>query len=205
MEMRNLSLSLISLSFLALAPSAQADNQNHACTVLMCLANPDGPKAVAECVDPIEKLYRDLHRGKPFPHCNLAQSNEGSARAEPKSTLFDPCPTGTHALSQGSFAVQGTAETPRTIAGGERQQIQVGIGEGDQLYFDPQQSRSLPQKTCVGNKVADAFIDNGQGNLVAVEVYDQVTLLDPQTSPNVIDIYMTQPGQEEQLYRRVRW
>lgn len=189
----------VTLSLVGLAYPAQAD-QKHACTVLVCLANPNGPRAVAECVPPINKLFRDLARGRSFPHCNLSSSSQGSARAEPKQSLYDSCPAGTGALRSGARAVQGAAGTPSYSFRSE--QVRTGIGEGDNIVPNGLQS---PAKVCVGNKVADTYVTDSNGRRTRVQVFDRVTMLDPQASPNVIDVYLTQPGTGEQLYRRVRW
>lgn len=54
-----------------------SDDDTHACEVAMCMANPDGPTAVAECIPPIRKLERDLARGKAFPRCPFVNSGGG--------------------------------------------------------------------------------------------------------------------------------
>ena len=41
-----------------------SDDDTWACEVALCMANPDGPMAVAECVKPIEKLYKHLAKGE---------------------------------------------------------------------------------------------------------------------------------------------
>jgi hypothetical protein len=49
------------------------------CEVLLCLANPQGPTAVAECRPPIQKLWRHLARGRAFPTCTFVDT-QGNAR-----------------------------------------------------------------------------------------------------------------------------
>lgn len=73
--MRNFLKNLIALSTLALACGvAQADNWG--CEVLLCLSNPNGPTAVAECKPPIEKLWKELAKLKPkFPTCSMQDAN----------------------------------------------------------------------------------------------------------------------------------
>ncbi|AFT86219.1 hypothetical protein [Paraburkholderia phenoliruptrix] len=52
------------------APSfAQADDWG--CQVILCLSNPGGPEQYSECVPPIEKLWRALRHGDPFPSCDF--------------------------------------------------------------------------------------------------------------------------------------
>lgn len=53
-----------------------SDDDRWACEVAMCMANPDGPTAVSECVPPIQKLHRELAKGKAFPKCPFV-SNDG--------------------------------------------------------------------------------------------------------------------------------
>lgn len=41
------------------------------CLVLLCLAAPSW-RAIAQCVPPVQQLFRDLARGKPFPRCDMS-------------------------------------------------------------------------------------------------------------------------------------
>lgn len=74
------------------------------CVVLLCLANPKGPKAVPECVGPINQLWRDLGRGRPFPQCPMARGPNGGAWAQLGSSYYDRCPAGTTELPEGLTA-----------------------------------------------------------------------------------------------------
>ncbi|MGY2491964.1 hypothetical protein [Cupriavidus sp. CP313] len=56
----------------ALAPHAYASE--FGCKVLLCLANPNGPKAADGCAPPIDQLYSDLRKGRSFPTCDEAGS-----------------------------------------------------------------------------------------------------------------------------------
>lgn len=64
-----------SIGTLAILP-VMAHADNWACEVILCLANPQGATAVAECVPPIKKLWRELAKGHAFPTCNM---NTGGA------------------------------------------------------------------------------------------------------------------------------
>lgn len=55
--------------------SGNALASDYGCRVLLCLANPNGPEAVSECVPPIERLYDDLAEGRPFPTCEEMSAN----------------------------------------------------------------------------------------------------------------------------------
>lgn len=68
------------------ATAAHADDWG--CEVLLCMSNPAGPTAVAQCVPPINRLWDHLKRGKPFPTCDTG----GSARAVNQGVGASNCP-----------------------------------------------------------------------------------------------------------------
>jgi hypothetical protein len=53
------------------AGSGMSGNDEWACKVAMCMANPGGPTEFAECADPIRRLHRHLAKGRPFPVCRF--------------------------------------------------------------------------------------------------------------------------------------
>jgi hypothetical protein len=60
--------------------SGMSADDEWACKVAMCMANPGGPTEFAECVDPIRKLRRQLAKGKPYPVCRfLGGGGQGGA------------------------------------------------------------------------------------------------------------------------------
>ena len=65
---------LVALSLamtLSIVPTlARADDWG--CQVLLCLANPGGPEQYGACVPPIEKLWKALSHGDPFPSCDFS-------------------------------------------------------------------------------------------------------------------------------------
>ena len=172
-----------------LAGLAQASD--YGCRVLLCLANPAGPTAIAQCVPPITQLWRDLARLRPFPTCDEARP----AQAVQNTTWYDPCPDGTTALDIGALALQqGAPDATPPL---------VGIGTGDSLIPDPVRDVVLGSKVCVGRQVGQTWVFTGNGDNSwsgYVNVYDRIAILDPVTSPNVIDVYLNNA-----LYRRVRW
>ena len=61
----------------------------------------------------------------------------------------------------------------------------------------------LGSKVCVGTPVGQLWVMTGEGDhswAGYVDLYDRIAILDPATSPNVIDVYLNNA-----LYRRVRW
>ena len=64
--------------------SAYADDWG--CQVMLCMSNPAGPMAVAECVPPIQRLYEAMsHKGFKWPTCDLAGKPD-----TPKTFSVDP-------------------------------------------------------------------------------------------------------------------
>ena len=181
-------LSVLSALFGAVCPAQASD---YGCKVLLCLANPAGPTAVAQCVPPITQLWRDLARvpPRPFPTCEEARP----ATAVQNETWYDPCPEGTFALEDG---VYGARQVDLTSA-------YLGIGEGDNLRPSGIDAPALGSKVCVGRPVGQVSIQVGYGEnatSVLANIYDRLALLDPATSPRVIDVFLNNA-----LYRRVRW
>jgi len=189
-----------SLLFCSVTAASASD---YGCKVLLCLSNPQGSTAVPQCEPPIRQLHEDLARGRPFPSCDMQSAPAASptAWAQPSTSHYDPCPSGTSALPAGSLAVQAGATAPAGFGTGF-----TGIGEGDGLMRGNGESASpLPNKVCVGNLVGSSSImtsggEAGSGREAVVGTYDQVVLMAPQESPNVIDVYINSA-----LYRRVRW
>lgn len=69
---------IVLLVLLAESTLANADN-TWGCQVLLCMANPNGSEAVAECVPPIEHLWSALANGDAFPTCSFQDSQGNDA------------------------------------------------------------------------------------------------------------------------------
>ena len=81
------------------SPAARAAD---GCLVLLCLAAPSWQN-IAQCVDPVRQVLRDVARGHPFPSC--AMSGSGNSAASQSSRVPDYCPvqyTRTIALESGT-------------------------------------------------------------------------------------------------------
>lgn len=64
----------------ALAVSVvQAHADNWGCEVLLCMSNPAGPTAVAQCVPPISRLWRALADGDGWPFCDMGSGGGNQA------------------------------------------------------------------------------------------------------------------------------
>ncbi|MEI2298724.1 hypothetical protein [Ensifer sp. MJa1] len=53
------------------------------CQVILCLSNPAGPTQYTECLPPIQKLWRALAKGRPFPACQGIAFQTSRPRYEP--------------------------------------------------------------------------------------------------------------------------
>ncbi|PTB19062.1 hypothetical protein C9I57_18555 [Trinickia symbiotica] len=73
-----LGLALLSGGALFVPGVARADDWG--CQVILCLSNPGGPEQYSECVPPIERLWRALRHGDPFPTCDFgAGGSQGTS------------------------------------------------------------------------------------------------------------------------------
>jgi hypothetical protein len=187
-------LKMVMLGSVLTVASVAARADDFGCTVLLCLANPAGPMAVAECVSPIKKLYRNLARGKAFPTCDMASAPDaptGKSWAQPGVSYYDQCPPGTTALDPGAYALRR----------GGRSTYYLGIGEGDSPNGDG--TEALPNKTCVGRRIGERTLDIGRSDgseTLSVGVFDKVVVIAPNAQPNYIDVYV-----DSAFLHRVRW
>ena len=178
----------------AMVPAGASE---YGCTVLLCLSNPQGPKAVAACRPPVDRLYRDLHEGRPFPQCDEAnQTNKGGNYAEPVSDPYDPCPAPLQVAENQAVVVQGA---PRTAASSSHFQSTVF-----DIVGSPQQSARTTEtgmvgpRACVGESVGSYPVGGAEDGYL-VTVFNQV-LWQPAQSPRAIDVF-----NQHKLVQRVRW
>ena|SRR5471032_802246 len=81
---------LITLTFV-LSAAVRADDWP--CEVVLCLANPAGATAVAPCVQPIQKLWRELAKGHSFPVCNMNSPEASGNSAANQWASGSNCPS----------------------------------------------------------------------------------------------------------------
>lgn len=94
-------MKFLAVAVLGLAPLMAQAEDNWACEVVLCLANPNGATAVTECVKPIKKLYKELAKGNPFPYCNM-NSNESQGNSANHTKLNEKnCPSKHKSYDQG--------------------------------------------------------------------------------------------------------
>lgn len=187
---------------LVLGTSAPAHASEYGCKVLLCLANPasnGGPKGVGECVPPINQLYHDLSKGRPFPSCDSADGNDGSSYARQVNDPYDPCPAPLLPAERGAYVVEGQ----RRSSGNKG-----GWFGGDGTYTlsaPPQLSEpsigngyATGARACVGQSIG-SYTTGSYDNTYTVYVFDKV-LWQPPQNPRAIDVYIDNTYQQ-----RVRW
>lgn len=171
------------------------------CEVLLCLSNPAGPTAVKECERPIQRLWDHLRDGHEFPTCDMAKDGKSSAYAKLGFNYFDPCPAGRRPLARGEQAVQAVANggVHATWKRATVSEVLTGIGDGEDNSFSARYARPMPL-VCVGKNIGTTTISPDGRSWFRVSVYDRVTILRPQGSPRIIDVFIN-----DALFRRVRW
>ncbi len=214
MKLKNIS-AYIALAFgLVAAPQARADNWG--CEVLLCLSNPAGPMAVAQCVPPITRLYQAIFKWRPdpFPTCTMSNGSDSSsggnyAYVAPPS-FYDACPSGTTAVEAGTYAAVGRTLTPSEQAASPRWRSRsyimtsgfvAGAGEGAGYY--PSTDNTMPTKVCGGNYLGQTTQTTGTGHddysTIVVKIYDRVVLIDPASDSFNINVMIN-----SSLFRNIR-
>lgn len=183
----------------ALLGGAHAHADDYGCKVMLCMSNPSGPTAVAECRPPIERLVRERAQARPpaWPTCEEAAPSTMKFGSRP----YDQCPAGTTALDSDVQALQIAQDTfSLMLKGGVRSggsslttvrvsalpsgtAVLQGIGEG-------MVNNSL-DKTCVGKSIGTVEVLNGSGDnatSISYPVFGQVVSIAPAASPRVVDI-----------------
>lgn len=181
----------IGLVLLLAASSAGASP--YGCEVLLCLSNPasnGGPMGVAECVDPVSRLYRDLRKGRSFPRCEEAGSDAGRSEARQVIDAYDPCPNALNPAADGTVVAQGRRDVSRpsrlVLTGPARLSPRTGDGG------------TSAARACVGEPLG--WIREGVADSpVVVGIYARVVWQQAQR-PRAIDVFV-----DGQWRQRVHW
>lgn len=184
-----------------LGAAASAYASEFGCKVLLCLANPTsngGPKGVAECEQPINQLYRDLSKGRPFPSCDMEDGNDGSSYARQIDDPYDPCPTPLQPAARGAYVGLGLRKAGDSIAGWWDGSSSYTL-TGQPQVSEPQNDsgHSSGSRACVG-KLVGTYTVGGADNSHTVNLYDRVSW-QPAQNPRAIDVYI-----DGKWYKRVR-
>ncbi|MCD8339477.1 MAG: hypothetical protein LUC43_04665 [Burkholderiales bacterium] len=180
------------------------------CQVLLCMANPNGPKAVSECVPPITKLYSCLYRIKnpcSFPTCPMA--GDGNY-AKPLSDTYDPCTLQDMEDAPAGWIMQGNlTDTSKFSVKGHQYHLKAG-GSSYNYAGTASDGSGNSSKACVRNLQGTALepyqcqIDSGESSYWTtcyrqVKVYEEVTWQQQQSS-RAVDVFI-----EGNLWTRIHW
>lgn len=80
-------LGLLLAAVVALAPTTARAVDG--CLVLLCLAAPSW-KAIPQCVPPVQQVFKDLAKGKPFPTCSMSGAGNSANHAWSSAPAFCP-------------------------------------------------------------------------------------------------------------------
>lgn len=174
-RMKKLILGLILIFCL---DSSYADDWG--CEVLLCLANPAGPMAVAECQPPIKKLYKFLDNGGSMPTCDMAGGEVGGHRswAQVVYDPYDPCPTGLQPATSGTYVVQGHLKS------GDSRQSQRYILDGAPMLSGYRGGN----RACTANYIGQ-YRASTRDDYYDVFVFEKI-VWQPAHPPRAIDIYI---------------
>jgi hypothetical protein len=75
-------------AFVAVFASTAARSEDlWGCEVALCMASPVGPTAAPACRPPMERLARQLRKGRPFPRCPQASTAPAQPAVEAEGPL----------------------------------------------------------------------------------------------------------------------
>lgn len=177
------------------------------CEVLLCLANPDGPMAVAECRPPIERLWRHLARGHSMPSCTMASGPGGRSYARPGWSPYDRCPEGSQPLPPGELAVLAAPMQPTTSPAIRRGTLPsydiaapytVYTGTGDQSARSDLRTNTGAM-VCIAAPAGMRTVGAGD-NAVEVMTYQRIYVGNAVQRPRYIDVFI-----DDRYWQRVRW
>ncbi len=169
---------------LTTAAPGLAQASDFGCKVLLCLASPKGPRQFVECVPPIDQLFRDLAKGRPFPTCDFADGNDGSNFARPAREPYEPCPEGLTPAAAGSMVGEGY----RKGAYVQLTDQQYGTSEGG----------DGSARACVG-QLLGSFATGSAEDTRYVNVFDKV-VWQQYKGYNGIDVFIN-----NKLFNRIWW
>lgn len=189
------------------APTLHVPMHEWGCEVLLCLANPAGPTAVAACVPPIERLWRELARGHAFPSCTEATGPHGRSFAQPVDGYYDPCPDGSAELPGMALAelvAPMTGSTPTTRSGAASTfraavpgALYMGIGGLDSTSGGDSGGRA--PRICVADHVDDRLEVSGDSDRT-IGRYRTIWAGSPAPTPQAIDVFI-----DDVFWERVRY
>lgn len=192
-----LSLSIMTAS-LGFSQAAQASDWG--CEVLLCLSDPRGPTTENECRPPIEKLWKELAKGNPFPSCELADDSKSGKGSFARQVYehYDPCPNGTIPVL-GAYVTQSNSTSSRDWQRSQYQWASRGVAR-----MGSDEPSDIGARACVGKQIGTYSVRPGGGagdspEYISVQVYDAITWQQPK-NPRAIDVYI-----DGALHQRVRY
>ena len=185
------------LAGLALLPApARADDWG--CQVLLCMSNPGGPTQFAECVPPIERLWRHLRRGGSFPTCDMAGSPEsGGSYVQQVLDPYDLCPAGLQPAPAGQW-VGSRSLLALLPLGGLPAEEDTALPAQSEASINSDHGDRLGPRACVGSLMGTTVQGGSDDERITVYVYDAVQWLQPK-SQQAFDVYI-----DSRLFHRVR-
>ncbi len=192
-------------------------NARWGCEVLLCLSNPNGPRAVAECRPPIDKLFKCLSKRHPckFPKC--PQAGAGN-EAKQLSDHYDPCFLYGEGYEEapkgylGETYVQAKASNANLSKYAKRRaesrsysNVQYNHNGTYKFYFEDYGWETAGSKACVRGKPkkyrerTPCSSDESGDCYRTVYVYDDIIWQEMQSS-RAIDVYI-----DGKIFKRVHW
>jgi hypothetical protein len=179
-----------------------SDDDEWGCKVLLCIATPNA----TGCRPPIDRLWRHLARGHPFPTCSFTNGS-GSAPGtyvQQGTNVYDLCPQGTTALPSGQYAVLPADFVATPTYSYTTTAPHAGIGDGSEQRFYNDAYAIPPPKICVAGATGRSatyyeFVGD-EWTARSLAEFTQILVLPPNPNDTVFDIYVN-----GSRFARTRW
>lgn len=127
-----------------------------ACEIVLCLANPQGPTAVEQCVPPIKRMWKALAKGKSIPTCKFSDKDGKETESRASGSYIETAGADPYAAGACPFVYYAgesqqkfcafTGVTNQYINGALWGRIWYGGPEGkpyiEMLHVDPDHPRA---------------------------------------------------------------
>jgi hypothetical protein len=164
------------------------------CVVLLCLANPQGPMTVPQCVEPIRRLFSLLRARQPFPSCPMSRGPSGGAIARLGSDYYDPCPVGTTPLPVGQLAYSDNVTTLTSASSSASTSLQLidpvaNVAPATGTTASEGASAAVPPRVCGAGPMGQRYFGSGESSYMA-DVYQRLVLLPAAPTPSYVEILL---------------
>ena len=183
--------------------SAQSmdEDEKLGCSILMCLANPEGPKAEPKCQQPINELAKRMAKfwKRPaLPKCTSVEKDGSYYKIAPAG--YPPCSDGYVTLLKGQWAyITSIEDAQKVLAAASKVQALKTMPTEEGKFFqsngtdsDLQASNATEDapapKHCVKNKLGEFYLEESKG--VPIFLFEKIEKIEMPGTAVQYEVYI---------------